>query len=566
MRRAFVWMGLAMLGLVALPAASTAADLEKVRVSIIPIGDVAPLFAAVQNGYFREVGLEIDTTPSAGGAAGIPGLVGGSFDVAYGNVVSALLAAQQGLDVKVIAAGTNVTDPKLDATGIFAKSNSGIKSGKDLEGKSIAVNTRNNVIWLYARAWIKATGGDPERVTFKEVPFPQMEDALRQQRVDAAFMVPPFSIVAAQKGGLARSAVPIRTFSPASTSASTSRPGKLLATKPETMKKFVAALRKGVEWYNANLTNEALLTLISGYTKADVALLKLAPVPTAPAPHRHLPGQEDDGADDREQAAAGATRPRQDHRSPGALGSKAFSREVGTGSRGKRVKTMERSSSEGKALRTERIGYGQPGPSPDGSRAIRRARQPRLGIPADRRTAVVLGSVVPGRLDRQRLLAARLAHFRGGHRAAGRRRNPAFAGRDLRRAAIGYVAARPQGSRSGLCSARNRVLRYALLPLIEIVRPMPTPAVIPPLILLLGVDDALKIFIVAMASFFPVFTNTFAGVASVDDTLIQTARTFRTSSGSPARPRRLPRNLAGDCGRPANRHQPLPSSSPCCRR
>jgi ABC-type nitrate/sulfonate/bicarbonate transport system permease component len=43
------------------------------------------------------------------------------------------------------------------------------------------------------------------------------------------------------------------------------------------------------------------------------------------------------------------------------------------------------------------------------------------------------------------------------------------------------------------------------------------------------VDDALKIFIVALASFFPIFTNTFAGVAAIDDTLIQTARTFRTS-------------------------------------
>ena len=73
----------------------------------------------------------------------------------------------------------------------------------------------------------------------------------------------------------------------------------------------------------------------------------------------------------------------------------------------------------------------------------------------------------------------------------------------LRRAAIGYVAASVAGIVLGIVLARNRVLRYALLPLIEIVRPMPTPAVIPPLILLLGVDDALKIFIVAMASFFP---------------------------------------------------------------
>jgi ABC-type nitrate/sulfonate/bicarbonate transport system permease component len=100
----------------------------------------------------------------------------------------------------------------------------------------------------------------------------------------------------------------------------------------------------------------------------------------------------------------------------------------------------------------------------------------------------------------------------------------------LRWAAIGYVAASMAGIRLGIVLARNRALRYGLLPLIEIVRPMPTPAVIPPLILFLGVDDALKIFIVALASFFPIFTNTFVGVASIDDTLIQTARTSRTLS------------------------------------
>lgn len=100
----------------------------------------------------------------------------------------------------------------------------------------------------------------------------------------------------------------------------------------------------------------------------------------------------------------------------------------------------------------------------------------------------------------------------------------------LRRGAIGYVAASAAGIMLGIVLARNRMLRYGLLPLIEIVRPMPTPAVIPPLILLLGVDDALKIFIIALASFFPIFSNTFAGVATIDDTLIQTARTFRTST------------------------------------
>src|SRR5450830_222530 len=79
------------------PAAQAAP--EKLRVSIIPINDVTPLFAAIKQGYFAEEGLEVDTAPSAGGATGIPGLIAGSFDIVYGNVVSMLLAAQQGIDI-----------------------------------------------------------------------------------------------------------------------------------------------------------------------------------------------------------------------------------------------------------------------------------------------------------------------------------------------------------------------------------------------------------------------------------------------------------------------------------
>lgn len=97
----------------------------------------------------------------------------------------------------------------------------------------------------------------------------------------------------------------------------------------------------------------------------------------------------------------------------------------------------------------------------------------------------------------------------------------------LYRAGVGYAAGSVTGVVFGILVGKSRVLRLALLPLIEIIRPIPTPAVIPPLILFLGVDDTLKIFIVSLASFFPVFTNTLSGVAAIDDTLIQTARTFR---------------------------------------
>jgi NitT/TauT family transport system substrate-binding protein len=264
----------ATLAAVALPSRLLAESLEKVHVSIIPVYDVAPLYAAIVKGYFSDVGLDVDTAPTAGGAAGIPALVGGSVDIAYGNVVSVLLAVQQGLDLKVIAAGTKNTGFASDKTEIMVAADSGIKTAKDLEGKSLAVNTRNNVIWLYARAWIKKSGANPDLVTFREVPFPQMEDAVRQHRVDAAFMIPPFSTTAVTRPGLVGIGQPYSEVQIGADIGQYITTGKTLAQKPETIRKFTDGLRKGVEWFNENKLGDEALGIVSGYTKMNVGLLK----------------------------------------------------------------------------------------------------------------------------------------------------------------------------------------------------------------------------------------------------------------------------------------------------
>ena len=91
----------------------------------------------------------------------------------------------------------------------------------------------------------------------------------------------------------------------------------------------------------------------------------------------------------------------------------------------------------------------------------------------------------------------------------------------------GYAIGCTAGVTLGLLLGANRWLRYALQPLVEVIRPIPVPAIVPPLILFLGIDDGLKVFVVALASFFPALINTMAGVLGIDDVLLQTARTFR---------------------------------------
>lgn len=269
------------------PAPASAA--EKLRVSIIPINDVTPLFAAIKQGYFAEEGLEIDTAPSAGGAVGIPGLVAGSYDIVYGNVVSMLLASQQGIDIRVVAPGTKIETVADDSSAMVVRADSGITTGKDLEGKSVGVNTRNNVIWLYARAWIKASGGDPDKVTYREIPHPQMEDALRQKQIDAGYMVIPYVALATAKPEFKAIGHPYSTVQLGVDVGQYLTTSKLLTERPQTAAKFLHALRRGIEWYNANRGTPPLLDIVSGFTKIDVELLKK--VKMSPSPMQVDPAQ-----------------------------------------------------------------------------------------------------------------------------------------------------------------------------------------------------------------------------------------------------------------------------------
>ena len=106
---------------------------------------------------------------------------------------------------------------------------------------------------------------------------------------------------------------------------------------------------------------------------------------------------------------------------------------------------------------------------------------------------------------------------------------PEVFGSSLYRMGIGYGIGAAAAVLVGLLMATVRLVRRALDPLVELLRPIPIPAIVPPLILLLGIDDKLKIFIVAFSTFFPVLVNTVQGVRAIDPVPLAVARTFRHS-------------------------------------
>ena len=101
-------------------------------------------------------------------------------------------------------------------------------------------------------------------------------------------------------------------------------------------------------------------------------------------------------------------------------------------------------------------------------------------------------------------------------------------GPTLYRFALGYVIGISAGAIVGFTFARVPLVRRMFEPVIELLRPIPAPALIPPLVLFLGVDDLMKVTIIAVTAFFPVAINTMQGASGVEPTYLAVARTFRT--------------------------------------
>jgi NitT/TauT family transport system substrate-binding protein len=268
-RRNFLLGATAAVGTVGFDRQASSQNMTKVRVGTIPIVDSAPLMIGIAKGFFRDEGLDINTTPAPGGAAILPSLAAGQFQFAFSNTTSTLLAIGEGLEFKFVTAGCSTGPKGPDLAGLMARADSGIKSGKDLVGKRLAVNNRNNIMWIRAASWVDKTGGNAERVTFVEIPFPQMVDALMNGQVDAAMVNEPFLSVGKQNQGQKIEVVswPMSDTAPNGVVSQYVATKDFIAQNPAVVEKFAKGFAHGTDWVLKNQGTPQWEQAVSAYTK-----------------------------------------------------------------------------------------------------------------------------------------------------------------------------------------------------------------------------------------------------------------------------------------------------------
>ncbi len=183
------------------PMRPARAALDKISVAVIPIADCAPIYLGKEKGFFAKQNIDVELSTQGGGAAIIPGVLSGQLQFGFSNVPSLLIAQTKGLKFVGIAPGVSSTGVSgQDFCATLVPGDSPIKSAKDLEGKTIAVNNLNNIGEVAVRAGVKAAGGNPKNLKFIEVPFPDMPAALADHRIEAGWMVEPFVTIARSRG------------------------------------------------------------------------------------------------------------------------------------------------------------------------------------------------------------------------------------------------------------------------------------------------------------------------------------------------------------------------------
>ncbi|SET88111.1 ABC transporter substrate-binding protein [Nonomuraea wenchangensis] len=246
------------------------------KVGVTPVGDFAPIYYAKEKGIFAKNGLDVTIDPK--GASEVPPLISGSYQAVSMAWATFIQASAQGVPLRAIFPGINgAADTQ---TGIYVMPSSGISSVKDLEGKNVAINQPKANFELNSRVALQEAGVDVDKVQFQVLPLATMADALVAGKVDAAYLVPPFSVQAEDKkakllldpyaGRLAGSPIAGYVMSEA-----------FVKQNPKAVAAFKASMAEAAEQLN---TSKSYRDFVTTYTKLTPELAAKVPAyefPTA---------------------------------------------------------------------------------------------------------------------------------------------------------------------------------------------------------------------------------------------------------------------------------------------
>ena len=203
-REAVRFLALSSLAIAARPApVGSQPAFEKIRVISPMTEPISALYYAVKTKMCERAGLDVELIPASNGAAATTAVVTGTYDVAKPSMLAIFAAHLRDVPLAIVAPGF-VRTPTHPNSLLQIAADSPLKSGADLNGKTIGVPSLNDMNSVAVRAWVDRNGGDWKSLKFVETPNSALEDALVRHRIDAASLTTP-SLDASLEAGTTKS-------------------------------------------------------------------------------------------------------------------------------------------------------------------------------------------------------------------------------------------------------------------------------------------------------------------------------------------------------------------------
>ncbi len=183
-----------------LAAVATAQDV--VKVGHLGITADAPVYIALEKGYFKERRIELKLEAFASAAPAMAPLSSGEIHVVGGGVSPALFNAfARAFPVRVVAdRARDVEGNALDTLVVRSDLKGQITRASDLKGKKIGINAAGSPHYYLVGKLLEGDGLSLKDVEIVHIPWPDMAAAFSNKAIDAAALVEPFSTQYEEKG------------------------------------------------------------------------------------------------------------------------------------------------------------------------------------------------------------------------------------------------------------------------------------------------------------------------------------------------------------------------------
>lgn len=205
------------------------------------------LYAAEEQGYFKEAGLKVNLITPAGTDDGIKLVAAGKADLAISYPKQIILARGENIPVKSVGA---IVRSSLNQ--LMVRKDSGVKTLKDLEGKKVGYASFD-IDKETVKAMVAQAGGDPSKVEFVDVGYDLMP-GIETKQVDAIIG----GYINHEKILLEKKGIELETFAPSDFGVPNNYELAFVASDDaiknnnDTIQAFLGAAKKGFEYTQKN--------------------------------------------------------------------------------------------------------------------------------------------------------------------------------------------------------------------------------------------------------------------------------------------------------------------------